>query len=119
MDEFLKCVMYSRLLENSRRQMVKCLEEMGELSQALCKYMCFDSSDDLAAVTDHVREEIADVSIMMEQMSLYFENLPSARKGKTCMQWKEQKLERMRVRLGIEDHGGRAEGPTKGEQTEG
>lgn len=47
-------------------QITKCLEEMGECIQAICKVM--NGEDDFA----HLAEEIADVTITMEQMRMIF-----------------------------------------------
>lgn len=46
-------------------QIIKCIEEMSELTQALTKY--------LGGETDNITEEIADVEIMLEQMRFIFD----------------------------------------------
>lgn len=49
-------------------QMVKCLEELAECQQAICKII-------LGGVDfDHLAEEIADATITLEQMRLLFNN---------------------------------------------
>ena len=61
-------------------QIYKCVEEMGELIQALMKYgNATDLSHDLAEATikavkqyENVIEEIADVRIMVEQVAIMF-----------------------------------------------
>lgn len=53
-------------------QIVKCIEELGELQCALARYI----NDDLRFTTDelmdNVREEIADVCFMLDQMTYAF-----------------------------------------------
>ena len=50
------------------KQMVKCLEELAECQQAICKII-------LGGVDfDHLAEEIADATIVLEQMRLLFNN---------------------------------------------
>ena len=53
----------------SRRQAVKALEELGELTQALCKWLGGDDPDPERSLR-HVYEEIADVEIMLAQLRL-------------------------------------------------
>lgn len=59
------------------QQVTKCVEEMGELTQVLCKWLNrhvkgsgFSGGD--SALMDKIREEIADVSIMIMQMREIF-----------------------------------------------
>jgi hypothetical protein len=49
-----------------KRQIKKCVEELNELSVALLH--CDDGKD----TVEHVAEEIADVEIMLQQMTLLF-----------------------------------------------
>lgn len=50
------------------KQMVKCLEELAECQQAICKII-------LGGVDfDNLAEEIADATIVLEQMRLLFNN---------------------------------------------
>lgn len=65
-------------------QIVAAIEEMGELTQALARY--------LNGKSDNVEEELADVSIMLEQLQLLFDK----RKIKKI---KKQKLERLETML--------------------
>lgn len=58
-------------------QMVLTIEEMAELTQALTKYLRFFEGgqkirDSIPAVLDNIVEEIADVSLMLLQMRMYF-----------------------------------------------
>ena len=48
------------------RQIIKCLEELGELQQVICKVMYNEDT------MEHMAEEIADVTIMLEQMRMIF-----------------------------------------------
>lgn len=49
-----------------RKQMVKCLEELAECQQAICKIILGGEN------FDHLAEEIADATIVLEQMRLLF-----------------------------------------------
>lgn len=80
-------------------QMVKTVEELSELSQALCKATGRwlggtkgSISDDLKSV-DNLFEEIADVEIMLEQCKMMFHCDIEVNK------WKTKKLNRMLVNL--------------------
>lgn len=77
-----------------RRQMI---EEMAELTQALCKLERTARIPDLgeayAKAHVHVQEEIADVQIMLNQMQLLFGD---------CTDWEVRKLEQLAARLGME-----------------
>lgn len=63
-----RCETYMNALVTygDRHQMTKCLEEMGECIQAICKVM--NGGENF----DHLAEEIADVTVTMEQMRLLF-----------------------------------------------
>lgn len=54
------------LIANGEAQMVKCLEELAECQQAICKIMI--GGEDF----DHLAEEIADATITLEQIRLMF-----------------------------------------------
>ena len=80
-------------------QMVKTVEELSELSQALCKATGRwlsgtkgSISDDLKSV-DNLFEEIADVEIMLEQCKMMFHC------DKEVNEWKTKKLNRLLVNL--------------------
>ena len=70
-----------------QKQIIKAVEELGELSQALCKYLA-EGAD-----PDHVAEEMADVAIMLEQLKIIFEN--HARVDA----WEHEKLARLAARI--------------------
>lgn len=53
-----------------RNQIVKCVEELSELQQVLCKLL---SADDGWVTLDKVIEEIADVEIMLNQIKIILE----------------------------------------------
>ena len=63
-----RCKVYlNALIANGDRvQMTKAVEEMGECIQAICKVML--GGQDF----DHLAEEIADATIVLEQMRLMF-----------------------------------------------
>lgn len=52
-------------------QMVKAAEEMAELSAVLLKYVNTDEKQ-RSSLVEHIREEIVDVEIMLEQLGLVF-----------------------------------------------
>lgn len=59
------------------RQVIVAIEEMAELTQALTKYMRIKDGGqpvrtDLKDVLENVREELADVQLMIIQMQLLF-----------------------------------------------
>lgn len=58
-------------------QMIVAIEELSELQKALCKYLRFanrfDGDDpELGVLVNSIREEMADVSIMLSQLELIF-----------------------------------------------
>ena len=71
---------------------IKCVEELAELQQALCKYMIGPVDADLIA---NVHEELADVSIMLHRMLQIFDPWE-------IEDWKTSKLEAMAQKLGLE-----------------
>jgi Lon protease-like protein len=66
-----------------RQQVIKAVEEMSELSKALCKWLNLDvpvrngKLDDLNVLMG-IQDEIADVTIMLRQLEMIFpdDNLP-------------------------------------------
>lgn len=70
------------------KQIVKAIEEMAELTHALCRYL----TDDLENHEDEVTEELADVIVMVMQLLIVFD-------GETVKAMIEQKVERLRARL--------------------
>ena len=63
-----RCETYMNALiaYGDRHQMVKCLEELGECIQAICKVM--NGGENF----DHLAEEIADATVTLEQMRMMF-----------------------------------------------
>ena len=57
---------YKRIADHYglRRQLWQTVEEMAELTQVICKTRRYD----MDAVRDHLAEEVADVSIMIDQI---------------------------------------------------
>lgn len=56
-------------------QIIVAIEELAELQQALTKYLRnlhVDGTGNLNDIREHIREEIADVSIMVTQLELMF-----------------------------------------------
>lgn len=61
--------MYKQLFEKyGTKQIVVAIEEMSELQKELCKMLRKDNADNI----EHIKEEIADVSIMLNQLIYYF-----------------------------------------------
>ncbi len=83
-----------------QNQMIKTVEELAELSQAMCKSIVrlnssengFTLSDDLKSV-DNLFEEMADVEIMLAQCKMMFQC------EKEVQEWKDKKLNRLKSRL--------------------
>lgn len=82
-----------------QNQMIKTVEELSELSQAICKAVVrlnqpngATLTDDLKSV-DNIFEEMADVEIMLEQLKIMFQ----------CKievgHWKNRKILRLKSRL--------------------
>lgn len=65
-------------------QSLMCIEEMSELTKALCKYKRFGKEDSLQEIKDNILEEIADVLNTVEQLKYYFgeEKIEEIRKQK-------------------------------------
>lgn len=56
-------------------QIIKCVEEMSELTKELCKFLNIKNVNKTISEEniDNISEEIADVFIMLEQMLIYFD----------------------------------------------
>jgi len=63
-----RCRVYTKALitYGDQKQMVKCLEELAECQQAICKILIGGEN------FDHLAEEIADATITLEQVRLMF-----------------------------------------------
>ena len=78
-----------------RRQMVKAMEELGELMQAIARYV--GAKDEGAAggfEMESVAEEIADVEIMLQQVRIICDIAPELEGI-----WRERKLRRLMGRM--------------------
>lgn len=74
-------------------QIIKTVEELSELSQALCKILTSKLTDDNSKIFENIYEEIADVEIMFEQCKMMFQC------DKEVSAWKHKKIERLKRRL--------------------
>ena len=74
---------------------IKAIEELSELQQALCKHIV---SENDAMTVASVHEEIADVQIMLGRLLMLFD--PTE-----VQDWKDSKLEHMAKLLGLEMEG--------------
>ena len=80
----------------THNQMLKCIEECGELSRAVSRILIELSSGDgftTEQSQDNLYEELADVSIMVEQMIMMFDCLDEV------VVWQLKKLKRLKERL--------------------
>lgn len=76
-------------------QIIKCVEEMSELTKELCKFFNNKNVDKTISEEnmDNITEEIADVYIMLEQMLIFFGNKEDVKKIIN------EKIERTKKRL--------------------
>jgi hypothetical protein len=75
-------------------QVIKTVEELSELSQALCKILTSKFTDDNSEIFENIFEEMADVEIMLEQCKIMFQC------DKEVNKWKQKKIERLERRMG-------------------
>ena len=95
-----KETMYKAINTYGVENQIKTVEELSELSQALCKSIVrlnytkekTSLEDDLKSV-DNIFEEMADVEIMLEQCKIMFQC------DKEVNEWKHKKIERLERRL--------------------
>ena len=83
----------------THNQMLKCVEECGELSRAISRILTELSSGDgftTKESEENLYEELADVSIMVEQMIMMFDCMDEV------VVWQTKKLKRLKERLGNE-----------------
>lgn len=71
---------------------IKAIEELSELQQALCKHIVSETD---AMTVASVHQEIADVSIMLNRLMMLFD--PTE-----VQDWRDSKLEHMARLLGLE-----------------
>jgi hypothetical protein len=79
-------------------QVIKTVEELSELSQALCKILTSKFTDDNSEIFENIFEEIADVEIMLEQCKMIF-----YKSEDKINDYKKKKIERLERRLGGEN----------------
>ena len=72
-------------------QMDMAVEEMAELTKALCKVKRVSCAAEAKAVLENVVEEMADVQIMLDQLRIIFD--------RSTAEAEEYKLERLKKRL--------------------
>lgn len=80
----------------THNQMLKCIEECGELSRAVSRILTELSSGDGVTTEEsmaNLQEELADVSIMVEQMIMMFKF------EKDVNQYRAFKINRLKERL--------------------
>lgn len=65
-------------------QLLMCIEEMSELTKELCKFNRYKDTDKEPQILNNIKEEIADVLNMTEELSYYFgaEEIEKIRKSK-------------------------------------
>ena len=72
-------------------QITVTIEELAELQKELCKYRRGRAN------YDHIAEEMADLSIMLDQMKLLFQN------GGAVQAWRLEKVRRLAERIEKEE----------------
>lgn len=77
-----------------QKQLLKAIEEMNELSRALCRYLSEDRPRPATVV--NVCEETADVTIMLEQLRTIFD-------AGQIDAWEKDKLQRLAARVEREE----------------
>lgn len=90
-------IVFERALEHygPELQTSVLVEEMAELQKEICKYWRGHAN------YDHVAEEIADVSIMLDQMKLLFQC------GGAVQAWRLEKVRRLADRIAAEEGNGK------------
>ena len=81
---------YRQILDcfGNTMQCIVAIEEMSELQKALAKYLRGLQYHDFADILANVREEIADVQIMLDQLKMIFDD------GETVEKIIDEKLQR-------------------------
>ena len=85
-----------------RRQLIKAIEELCELGQAIAKNMAAENIEIRQNTQNNLYEEMADVEIMLDQLKIMFAGAPERVDG-----WKRQKLARLFDRIMTEESGKR------------
>jgi hypothetical protein len=87
MDKTREILIKAIYTYGAEKQIIKAIEEMSELEQTLCKHLLGCGN------LDHIDEEMADVMIMLEQLTMIFGN------DDDIVAWEQSKLERLEKRL--------------------
>lgn len=77
----------------THNQMLKCIEECGELSRAISRILIGLDGTTTEEEQENLYEELADVSIMIEQMMIMFDCTDEV------ISWQLKKLKRLNGRL--------------------
>lgn len=75
-------------------RVIKTVEELSELSQALCKILTSKFTDDNSEIFENIFEEMADVEIMLEQCKMIF-----YKSEDKINDYKKKKIKRLERRL--------------------
>lgn len=75
-------------------QIIKTVEELSELSQALCKFLLKPYTESDRTILDNIYEEMADVEIMLEQCKMIFYESEDK-----INDYKKKKIKRLERRL--------------------
>lgn len=75
-------------------QVIKTVEELSELSQALCKILTSKFTDDNSEIFENIYEEMADVEIILEQCKMIF-----YKSEDKTNDYKNKKIKRLERRL--------------------
>ena len=103
MNQYEKAIGHAAIRTFGRiPNIIKAVEELAELQQALCKHM---SAPDDAMTVENVHEEIADAQIMLGRLMMLFD--PTE-----VQDWKDRKLEKTArlLGVGVEERGSREKG---------
>ena len=88
MQDYEKAIFRAALSKyGANNQMIVAMEECAELIKAICKTLRGMNA------YDNISEEMADVSIMIDQLSILFQNADKAR------QWRNKKVTRLKARI--------------------
>ena len=79
-------------------QLIKAIEEMGELSQAIAKQMTAETATEMLKARSPIVEETIDVEIMLEQIKMIFDIKPAEEEKQM-----EYKLARLNARINDSD----------------
>lgn len=80
-------------------QEVKAIEELSELSHAICRVIDANKHPDMHNLVDsveHMYEEMADVEIMLAQLKIIYSDAE-----REVEAWKSKKLQRLAIRMGV------------------